>query len=212
MSASPDETHFAPAVEEDARDLRLRILRAATRSFSEHGYDGTRMTRVARDAGVSRATLYKRFSTKAELLRALNEFVISEWRVWLQASVAVAPSVRVAIDRWLREGLTDEDRTQSVRALTAEDAQGELLLDQAITERGLEETRQVLALVLRRGVESGEVRRDLDVDATARALQSLLLGLQRNRATTRPIAALEGERDVDALVDLVLAGLLAPTP
>lgn len=191
--------------------VRERILRTAAQCFAKDGYQRTRMTSVARLAGVSRAALYKHFSTKAELLRGLNEFVIAAWRTWMQESVAIAPSARDAVERWLREGLADRWRVQAVRVLTAEDAQGDLLMDGGTTRRALGETRRMLALVLRRGIETGELRPDLDVGATAHALQALLLGLQRNRASDRPILALERRREVDALIDLVLGGLLADT-
>jgi AcrR family transcriptional regulator len=190
-------------------DLRERILRTAARCFAKDGYERTRMTSVARIAGVSRAALYKHFSTKAELLRALNDFVIAAWRIWMQESVALAPTAREAIELWLRVGLTESWRIEAVRALTAEDAQGELLMDGGATRRALGETHRMLALVLRRGIETGELRPELDVDATAHVLQALLLGLQRNRATDRPIAPLERRRELDALIDLVLGGLLA---
>lgn len=56
--------------------VRERILRTAAQCFAKHGYERTRMTSVARIAGVSRAALYKHFSKKAELLRALDDLVI----------------------------------------------------------------------------------------------------------------------------------------
>jgi len=189
-------------------DPRERILRAAAQSFAKEGYERTRMTALARLAGVSRAALYKTFSTKAELLHALNAFVIAQWRVWLQESVAASPTAREAIERWLREGLADDWRVEAVRILTAEGAQGELLMDRGATRRALEETRHVLAEVIRHGLETGELRPGIAPDATAHALQALLLGLQRNHATERPIVALENDRDVDALIELVLGGLL----
>lgn len=56
------------------RDLaagnRAAILDAATRLFLESGYDRTSLARVAQGAGVSRATLFKQFPTKAELFEA----------------------------------------------------------------------------------------------------------------------------------------------
>lgn len=190
-------------------DVRERILRTAAQCFAKDGYERTRMTGVARMAGVSRASLYKHFSTKAELLRAINDFVIASWRIWMQDSVAATPTAREAVERWLREGLADSWRLQAVRVLTAEDAEGDLLMDHGATRRALAETHRMLALVLRRGVGTGELRSDLDVDGSAHALQAMLLGLQRNRAAERPIVAIERRRDVDALVDLVLGGLLA---
>lgn len=186
---------------------RERILRAAAQCFAKDGYERTRMVNVAQVASVSRAALYKYFPGKAELMLALNEFVISEWRIWTQESVALAPSACEAIERWLRDGLADSWRVTVVQVVTAEDAQGELLTDHGATRDALRETRRVLSTVLKRGVAAGELRKDLDVDATAHSLQALLLGLLRNHAAERPIVALERRRDLDALVELVLAGL-----
>ncbi|NNH72935.1 TetR family transcriptional regulator [Nocardia uniformis] len=53
-----------------AADNRAAILDAATRLFLEHGYDRTSLARVADYAGVSKATLFKQFPTKAELFEA----------------------------------------------------------------------------------------------------------------------------------------------
>ncbi|MGP9503611.1 TetR/AcrR family transcriptional regulator [Specibacter sp. AOP5-B1-6] len=49
---------------------RELILVAATQLFMESGYDRTTMARVAGRAGVSTATLFKQFPTKAELFEA----------------------------------------------------------------------------------------------------------------------------------------------
>ncbi len=49
---------------------REAILEAATDLFLELGYDRTSLARVARGAGVSKATLFKQFPTKAELFEA----------------------------------------------------------------------------------------------------------------------------------------------
>ena len=50
---------------------RVAIIAAATGLFLEHGYDRTSLTRVAEGAGVSKATLFKQFPTKAELFEAM---------------------------------------------------------------------------------------------------------------------------------------------
>jgi AcrR family transcriptional regulator len=49
---------------------RAAILDAAAELFLELGYDRTSLARVAQSAGVSRATLFKQFPTKAELFEA----------------------------------------------------------------------------------------------------------------------------------------------
>lgn len=52
------------------------IIDAATRLFTAHGYAGASLARVAQDAGVSRATLFKQFPTKASLFEAV---VTRQW-------------------------------------------------------------------------------------------------------------------------------------
>jgi TetR/AcrR family transcriptional regulator, regulator of autoinduction and epiphytic fitness len=50
---------------------RAAILEAATDLFLELGYDRTSLARVSDQAGVSKATLFKQFPTKAELFEAV---------------------------------------------------------------------------------------------------------------------------------------------
>lgn len=58
---------------------RAAILEAATDLFLAEGYDGTSLARVAAAAGVSTATLFKRFPTKADLFDAIvTEYWASE--------------------------------------------------------------------------------------------------------------------------------------
>jgi AcrR family transcriptional regulator len=49
------------------------ILTAAFELFLERGLDGTSIEQVARRAGVTRATVYRRFATKEELLLSVME-------------------------------------------------------------------------------------------------------------------------------------------
>jgi AcrR family transcriptional regulator len=55
--------------EEQARATRRRIIDVALRLFVEHGFVATSMDAVAAGAGVSRATVFGAFGTKATLLK-----------------------------------------------------------------------------------------------------------------------------------------------
>ena len=54
-----------------AEEKRALILAAATALFLELGYDRTSLARIAERSGVSRATLFKQFPTKAALFDAM---------------------------------------------------------------------------------------------------------------------------------------------
>ncbi len=55
----------------DAARNRERILRAARRLFALHGVHAVSLEQVAREAGVGRATLFRRFDDRSALLQAL---------------------------------------------------------------------------------------------------------------------------------------------
>jgi AcrR family transcriptional regulator len=57
-----------------ADPMRERILRATFKVLSRHGYGKFNLSDVAAQAGISRPTLYKCFSSKDELLSAFGEF------------------------------------------------------------------------------------------------------------------------------------------
>ena len=54
-----------------AQEKRALIVAAATALFLELGYDRTSLARIAEGSGVSRATLFKQFPTKAALFDAI---------------------------------------------------------------------------------------------------------------------------------------------
>ncbi|GAA1033063.1 MULTISPECIES: TetR/AcrR family transcriptional regulator [Amycolatopsis] len=54
-----------------AREKRALIVKAATELFLELGYDRTSLARIAECSGVSRATLFKQFPSKAALFDAI---------------------------------------------------------------------------------------------------------------------------------------------
>jgi len=65
----PRRAYDASRRQEQARENRGRVLAAAHRLFAEHGYAGTSLATVAREAGVSVQTVYGGFSTKLNLLK-----------------------------------------------------------------------------------------------------------------------------------------------
>ncbi|MFI6025491.1 TetR/AcrR family transcriptional regulator [Amycolatopsis magusensis] len=75
-----------------AQEKRVLILTAATALFLELGYDRTSLARIAERSGVSRATLFKQFPSKAALFDAM----VTE--SWATAGEAAAPPAGNIVD------------------------------------------------------------------------------------------------------------------
>jgi AcrR family transcriptional regulator len=73
-SSEPAPRAYRSALrEEQAEQTKQRIARAARRRFIESGWAGTSVRSVAADAGVSEATVYAVYGTKAGLATSLVE-------------------------------------------------------------------------------------------------------------------------------------------
>lgn len=55
---------------EDVAQIESRLLEVALQEFLAHGYGGTSLTGIVKAAGISKTTLYARFSSKEDLFRA----------------------------------------------------------------------------------------------------------------------------------------------
>lgn len=73
---------------EDVAAIESALLKVALAEFAAHGYGGTSMARIVKAAGISKTTLYSRFSSKEELFRAIIRHQITR----LAASTALRPN------------------------------------------------------------------------------------------------------------------------
>lgn len=56
---------------EDVADIDHRLLAVATQEFLEHGYGGASVSRIVKNAKMSKATVYSRFESKEALFRGI---------------------------------------------------------------------------------------------------------------------------------------------
>lgn len=69
----------------DARpDSRTAILEAAAREFAERGFDGTRMEHVANRAGFNKSLVYKHFTDREGLFKAVLDAQFAQRRAFLR--------------------------------------------------------------------------------------------------------------------------------
>ncbi|MBV8940267.1 MAG: TetR/AcrR family transcriptional regulator [Solirubrobacterales bacterium] len=81
------------------------MVDAALREFSDHGYEGASLGRIAADAGVTRTVLYDHFSSKRALFVALLEAehrrLLSHLRAALAGDAPSAERIRAMLEAFL---------------------------------------------------------------------------------------------------------------
>jgi TetR/AcrR family transcriptional repressor of mexJK operon len=81
---------------------KLAVLRAALRLFLEQGFGATSMDAIAREAGVSKATLYAHVKSKEELFAAITT-TCAEQMLAAQTAFEHELDIRAALLRFARE-------------------------------------------------------------------------------------------------------------
>jgi len=196
-SPVPDE-HRRPGRPRSARADRA-IIEATLSLFAESGPAGLCIEKVAARAGVGKATIYRRWPGKEDLLL--------EAITWLKKPLPEprGRSVRedlVVVLQALCEQFADPRQTREFALLLGEGASYPRLMAQYL-ETVIEPRRAVIRMVLRRGVATGELREDTDVDAAMFMLAGAVLA--RSRYSSEPVEPGYAGRIVDEL----LAGLAA---
>ncbi|MBV2364408.1 TetR/AcrR family transcriptional regulator [Streptomonospora nanhaiensis] len=158
--------------------VRERILAAATRHFAAAGYHGSSLARIAADCGLSQPGLLHHFPSKRRLLEELlaerdrrDVLAVGGWAG--QSGAAVLDFVR----RLVAHNARQPDVVRAFAVLSGE-AVG---TDHPARDYFAERYRTGVAAMaagLRRGVEAGELRADLDCAAVAAEVLAVMDGMQ----------------------------------
>lgn len=214
MSVAPpplERSDASAAPSDRVAETQARILDEAAACFARYGFARTRVDDVAEAAGVSRPLIYGYFGTKGKLLQRVQERVLGDWSAALEAVVKAAASPAEALAAWVRLALSDTARRPLLRALFDDRHAGGAVGWQEAAGRTRGEWLERLAALLRSGIDAGDFRADLDVEATAIALRTLQNGLIAELLADPPRSDVDAERQIAAGIDLMLNGL-RPSP
>lgn len=209
MTAVPDSP--TPA-EVRAERKRQRILEAAGLCFARDGYAKATVEEIARQAGVSKGLVYVHFESKDELLDAVLEETLREWREVTWEDVEREASGALETIAVMHRSSVRFARSHPVlRTILARDARLLLHPGDQRTRASMAEWRQGLIDILRAGIESGEIRPELDVERTADVIRLLHLSFL-DRLFTPGLIVTGDEELISTSIDVLLNGLARHRP
>lgn len=159
-------------------EVERRILEAALRQLGSEGYSRMSLDNVAAEAGVSKPTIYRRWSSKADLATAaLRALQISEPVV---DTGSTAGDLIQILENFRRSLLRPNGMSLIGTVLAEERHTPELLA--RFRERIVAPRRQMLRAVLERARTRHELREEVDLDCVT----SLLVGAYYGRYLANP--------------------------
>lgn len=175
---------------------RQRVLDTATRLFYAHGIKAVGVDRIVAESGVAKATFYKYFPAKDDLVVAYLDQVDAMWSGQLHSAAEAAGDAPTDRLVGLFDALTSSCQHSGYRGCAFINAAAEADPHTLIHDRTIAHKRQVLSWVRGLAVDAGA----RDPDALARSLTLLLDGGLANGALDADPAAAENAKSTAALL------------
>lgn len=205
-------------------DKRRLILDSALHVFADKGYDGTRISDIARDAQIAYGLVYHYFKNKEEIL---DTIFLERWSGFIDEVESVASEPASIEEKLLRiAGIIASaysERSEWAKVLVFEIQRSQRLADPTRLQHVGRLFRRI-AEILRAGQERGELRREIDPDlacyifvggldivVTSRVLQRAAVAVDQHgpepgRTVGRDEDAFAGKL-ARTVVDLFLSGM-----
>jgi AcrR family transcriptional regulator len=194
--SAPETGHRRPGRPRSERADRA-IIDAALSLFAETGPEGLCIEQVAARAGVGKATIYRRWPGKEDLL--LDAMASLQSPLPDPAGRSVREDL-ITLLAAVSEAVADPRRAREFALLLGEGAKYPRLMARYV-ETVLEPRREVIRSVLRRGVATGELRAGVDIEAALFMLTGAVLARGKYEPGSLPPGY------VERVVDELLLGL-----
>jgi TetR/AcrR family fatty acid metabolism transcriptional regulator len=188
-------------------DKPQQIIDAAVRVFARKGYHHSRVSDVAREAGIAAGTIYLYFKTKDDILVTLFREKMTRFVASLRKAIADEPDAVRKLRRLVRlhfEML--EANPDLAEVVQVEQRQGPKFFRGASSQE-IAAYFALIASVIEEGVARGQFRQDLPVKTATK----VLFGAMDQMATSWVLGK-RGYRladTADAVADMVLGGFAA---
>jgi len=204
-----DETKPIRRTRLSAEQRQESILKAAVEVFAATGYRAGRVSDVAARVGVTEPVVFQNFGSKAALYAAVLDRVANDMGAHLQGLVQQYGSTPELLAHVLSPSHGGRPHAPGFHGVLFADAAA-LIADPSPTEparRAIRALADHLADIVRHGQVAAEIRADLDPEAAAWLLLSVL--------STRPVRAAvtpDEEHLEDGVAALTIRALVTPSP
>ena len=157
-------------------EVKEKIVQAAITTFSKYGYDKTRMDDIAKSAKLGKGTLYLYFKSKEELFYAISENSIKELKEQLSKLFSKKEDLVHDAEKFYDQYRNLIHDSEKVSFEMIAESSRNPKLRKALYEQRMK-VYDIVVDYLRRQIEKGFFRKDMDVNAIASGLVALYDGL-----------------------------------
>lgn len=195
----------------EGAERRLQIVESAIRTFAKHGFHGSTTKRLAKDADVSEGLIYRYFSSKEEVYRAVLEHLVdSSPRMGIASQSSPLRDDRLLLLNFARDLYAFFSRhPENMKVLLFSALQGEPI-SQEFFNRSMRNSYETIIERVDSGQKSGRYRAETTPRVAARAFMGMLMyHIIVQALVDDPYQGKEAPDWVGGFVDIFLDGMTA---
>ena len=188
-------------------DKHQQIIEAAVRIFARNGYYNSRVSDIAKEAGIASGTIYLYFKTKDEILVTLFREKMAEFVATVRKAIAAEPDAVAKLRRLIALHFKLlEDHAEMAEVVQVELRQGQKFFRGASANE-ISGYFDLISSVLEEGMAAGVFRNDLPV----KTVRKVLFGAMDQMATSWVLGkrGYKLSETAEAVADIFLKGLAA---
>lgn len=197
----------------ESQELDERIQASALDHFLRHGFEAATMDNIARDAGITKRTIYARYPDKQTLFQQVVQWALVQWG---EVNLNVEPAPHLSLEDELIQVasllLQRELNIKVVQLSRIATAHIEWLqtLERPSQSMTWSPRMQAIARILKQRVEQGEVVID-NIELASELFISLIIGIPTRLAAFHIFREPEFEQErIREAVRIFLQGVRAP--
>ena len=147
-----------------------QIIDAAIRVFARTGYYNSRVSDIAREAGIASGTIYLYFKTKDEILVTLFRERMAEWVDFVRREIAGVPDPLAKIRRLVALHFSVLEKNPDLAEVVQVELRQGYKFFRGASAHEVSAYFALIGGVLEEGIASGQLRRDLPVKLATKML------------------------------------------
>ncbi len=187
-------------------DKRERIMKSAMKMFAKKGFFHTKVSDIARGAGVADGTTYLYFKSKDDILISLFESEMEPILAHVRRELAEESSATAKLRRFASLHLQMVEKNQDLAVVIVVELRQSAKFMHEYPGTKFKEYLDVIASIIEEGQQNGEFRTDVHPSIAKQAIFGALDGLATNWILSK--RSKRGLSDLaDQVADLFVQGL-----
>jgi TetR/AcrR family fatty acid metabolism transcriptional regulator len=151
-------------------DKHRQIIDAAVRVFARNGYYNSRVSDIAREAGIASGTIYLYFKTKDEILVTLFREKMAGWVAFVRSEIAGEADAVAKIRRLVALHFSVLEKDPALAEVVQVELRQGHKFFRGASAHEVSAYFELIGSVLEEGQAAGVIRRDLSVKLATKAL------------------------------------------